>query len=86
MVDSRKDEKNLYYHRTLNVWEAFCHLHKELYDLTCEEYLTLLASDIDKLEDMLPIKEEIIGRISELESERSKLIEKLNATKIIWRN
>jgi flagellar biosynthesis/type III secretory pathway chaperone len=82
MTDSRMDEKKLYYHRALNVWEAFCQLHRELYDLTCEEYLTLLASDIDKLEDMLPIKEEIIGKISELESERTELIEKLNSTKL----
>lgn len=81
-MDSRLNEKKLYYQRTLNVWEGFCQLHKELYDLTCDEYLTLLASDIDKLEGMLPLKEEIIGRISELETERAELIEKLNQTKI----
>ena len=81
-MDSRLNEKKLYYQRTLNVWEGFCQLHKELYDLTCDEYLTLLASDIDKLEGMLPLKEEIISRISELESERAELIEKLNQTKL----
>lgn len=72
------DEKKLYYQSAITVWEGFCHLHKELYDLTCEEYLTLLASDIDKLEQMLPLKEEIISRISDLEKERTELIEKLN--------
>lgn len=81
-MDSRLAEKKLYYQRALNVWEGFCQLHRELYDLTCEEYLTLLASDIDKLEGMLPLKEEIIGRISELESERAELIDTLNRTKI----
>jgi flagellar biosynthesis/type III secretory pathway chaperone len=77
---NRLDEKNLYYQRVLNVWEGFCQLHKDLYDLTCEEYLTLLESDIDKLETMLPVKEEIISKIGELETERTELIEKLNST------
>lgn len=77
-MDTRLDEKKLFYQTAVSVWEGFCHRHKELYDLTCEEYLTLLESDIDKLESMLPIKEEIIGRISELEKERADLIEKLN--------
>ncbi len=77
-MDSRLDEKKLYYHRVLSVWEGFCQLHKELYDLTCDEYLTLLASDIDKLESMLPVKEEIISKIGELEKDRTELIEKLN--------
>lgn len=72
--------KKLYYQNVLNVWEGFCQLHKELYDLSCEEYLTLLASDVDKLEGMLPIKEEIIAKIGELENERAELIEKLNAS------
>lgn len=83
MESTKLNEKNLYYQQVLTVWEGFCRLHKELYDLTCDEYLTLLASDIDKLETMLPIKEEIISKIAELESERSELIEKLNSSKLI---
>jgi len=79
-MDYRLDEKKLYYQHVVSVWEGFCHLHKDLYDLTCEEYLTLLESDIDKLETMLPIKEEIIGKIAELERDRAELIEKLNET------
>ena len=81
-MDLRQDQKKLYYQQAIVVWEGFCHLHKELYDLTCDEYLTLLASDIEKLESMLPIKEEIIGRIGELELERAGLIEKLNESKV----
>lgn len=79
-MDNRLDEKKLYYQRTLGVWEGFCQLHKDLYDLTCDEYLTLLESDIDKLETMLPLKEEIISKIGELEKERTELIESLNGT------
>lgn len=79
-MDYRLDEKKLYYQHVVSVWEGFCHLHKNLYDLTCDEYLTLLESDIDKLETMLPIKEEIISKIAELEKDRAELIEKLNET------
>jgi flagellar biosynthesis/type III secretory pathway chaperone len=85
-MDLRLDEKKLYYHNILSVWEGFCHLHSELYDLTCDEYLTLLASDVDKLEGMLPLKEEIIGKISILELERADLIEKINISKIFSKN
>ena len=75
---THSDEKKLYYHQILTVWEGFCVEHKALYDLTCEEYLTLLASDIDKLETMIPVKEEIIAKIGELERDRANLIDKLN--------
>lgn len=75
---NRLDEKKLHYHNVITVWEGFCQLHKDLFDLTCEEYLTLLASDIEKLESMLPLKEEIISKIGELEKDRSELIERLN--------
>ncbi len=85
-MDLRLDEKKLYYHSVVSVWEGFCHLHKELYDLTCDEYLTLLSSDVDKLEDALPLKEEIIRKISALEYERKDLIESINTSKIFTKN
>lgn len=77
-MDHRMDERKLYYHQVLTIWEGFCVLHKELYDLACDEYKTLLESDIDKLELMLPLKEEIILKINELEIERASLIKTLN--------
>jgi flagellar biosynthesis/type III secretory pathway chaperone len=70
--------KMLHYHNVVTIWEGFCRLHKDLYDLTCEEYLTLLESDIDKIETMMPLKEEIISKINELEKERANLIDRLN--------
>ena len=85
-MDLRQDEKKLYYHSVVSVWEGFCHLHKELYDLTCDEYLTLLSSDVDKLEHMLPLKEEIISKISVLENERKDLIESINESKLFTKN
>ncbi len=72
------NERKLEYQEVLRIWEGFCAFHKELYDLACDEYVTLLASDIDKLESMLPIKEEIIAKIGELEKERAELVDKLN--------
>jgi flagellar biosynthesis/type III secretory pathway chaperone len=81
-MESSLAEKKLFYQQALGVWEGFCQLHKELYDLTCEEYLTLLESDVDKLEAMLPTKEEIILRINELELERTQLISEINKRKL----
>ena len=81
-MNSNQAEIKLYYQRTLSVWEGFCQLHKELYDLTCDEYLTLLESDIDKLETMLIEKEDIIAKIAEIEKERSELILNLNSRQI----
>lgn len=85
-MDNRQDEKKLYYQHVLHVWEGFCLLHKDLYDLTCDEYLTLLESDIEKLETMLPLKEEIISKIGELEKDRAELIAKLNTTGLFTAN
>jgi flagellar biosynthesis/type III secretory pathway chaperone len=79
---TNNDQKHLYYHQVIGVWEGFCKLHYGLYDLACDEYLTLLASDIDKLEEMLPLKEEIIAKIGELDRERSELIDAINSAKL----
>lgn len=77
------EEKKLYYHQVLSVWEGFCSLHSQLFDIACDEYLALLSSDIDKLEELLPFKEETIAKISELDSERNKLVEKINNTTLV---
>ncbi len=81
-MNHRLAEKKLFYQQTISIWENFCQLHKELYDLTCDEYLTLLESDIETLEKMLPRKEEIIHKISELEKDRADIIKKLNSSGI----
>lgn len=76
------DEKRLFYQQAVNVWEGFCQLHNELYELTCDEYFTLLESDINKLESMLLFKEKIIARISEIEKDRSDLINRINTANL----
>lgn len=77
------EEKKLYYHQVLTVWEGFCALHSQLFDIACDEYLALLASDIDKLEELLPLKEEIISKIGQLDLERNELVEKLNQSEMV---
>jgi flagellar biosynthesis/type III secretory pathway chaperone len=72
------DEKRLYHQQAVIIWEGFCRLHQQLLDMTNEEYLALLDSDIDKLEVMLPMKDEIIKAIGEIEQERIQLIEQIN--------
>jgi flagellar biosynthesis/type III secretory pathway chaperone len=67
----------------VTVWESFCQLHKELFDIACDEYLTLLESNIEKLESMLPKKEVIIGKVNVLENERAALIDKINASGVL---
>ena len=81
-MDTSTQARTLYYQQAVVIWEGFCQLHKELYDLTAEEYMTLLASDIEKIETMLPIKEEIIARIGQLERERAHLILKINESNL----
>lgn len=75
--------KKLYYQQAVLIWEQFCKLHRELLDLTCDEYLVLLASDIDKLESMLPLKEEVIQQIGVIEQERAALIHTLNTKELL---
>jgi flagellar biosynthesis/type III secretory pathway chaperone len=72
------DEKKLLYHQTLSLWEDFCRLHKQLFELTCDEYMTLLASDIEQLENILPKKEELIQQISLAENSRIALMQQIN--------
>lgn len=61
-----------------DVWQNFCQLHSLLYELTCEEYVQLLASDIDLLDETLIKKQEVITEINSLESQRAETINDIN--------
>jgi flagellar biosynthesis/type III secretory pathway chaperone len=61
-----------------DVWQNFCQLHSLLYELTCEEYVQLLASDIDLLDETLIKKQEVIAEINSLESQRAETINDIN--------
>ncbi len=63
-----------------SIWKSYCQLHTELYDLTCDEYVHLLASDMDALENTLSEKNSLIETINKIEDKRTVLIDELNAT------
>lgn len=67
------------YFQVTDIWRRFCEEHTDLLDKTFEEYALLLKSDVEKLEDILKEKQEIIKRISFLEEARSRVITDLNA-------
>ncbi len=61
-------------HRCVVIWEKLCQLHNHLYDLTCDEYVSLLNSDYNKIEENIVNKDQIINEIKLIEKERTELI------------
>jgi len=78
MDQSAQTKFRLRYQLTIDIWEKFCILHKELFDLTCQEYLTLLEGEIETLEKITPQKEILISEINQLEKSRGILIQEIN--------
>ncbi len=75
-------ERMLKYDQLVLLWKEFCNAHTTLYDLTCEEYIELLDSNIDSLESVLKQKELVLERISSLELTRQKIIQEINDRKM----
>jgi flagellar biosynthesis/type III secretory pathway chaperone len=75
-----KQETNIkfLFHQLVLTWEDFCRSHHLLFDYTCEEYLNLLASDINALESTLAEKDKILENINALDQERLDLIIKVS--------
>lgn len=71
--------KDSYYFRVTDLWQKLCEEHASLFNLTCDEYQVLLANDLEKLEDVLETKNDIINRIGHLEKLRQSVIDDLNA-------
>lgn len=63
----------------VELWKGFCQSHTELYELTCDEYLYLLESDIDQLEGAIDQKDIILERISALDTNRKEVIQRMTA-------
>lgn len=61
-----------------DLWHEFCQKHTELYEVTCEEYSHLLASDIDKLESTIEEKQNIINFINKLEVNRNEVASEIS--------
>ncbi|MBL7664172.1 MAG: flagellar export chaperone FlgN [Bacteriovoracaceae bacterium] len=75
-------KQNFAYDRLIHLWRTFCELHTLLYDLTCEEYANLLASDFDALEQTVKHKEQLLIQIGNIEEERKLFIAEINQERI----
>jgi flagellar biosynthesis/type III secretory pathway chaperone len=72
------DNLAILYFQITDIWKRLCEEHNDLFGVTCEEYSLLLKSELDLLDDKLVEKSQIIHRISQLESQRKAIIEKIN--------
>ena len=61
----------------ISVWTEFCQEHTSLYDITCEEYVHLLSSDIDKLEAVVELKNNKLNTISTLDIRRKDILDSI---------
>lgn len=73
-------EQKLEVGRLYDLWSDFCEMHTSLYEITCDEYMHLLASDINSLEDSIQDKTKILEQINNLETRRQELSESLAAS------
>lgn len=61
----------------VDLWHDFCEKHTELYEFTCDEYMHLLASDIDKLNDVLNDKKDLLMFVEKLDAQRIETTEEI---------
>ena len=61
-----------------DLWQEQCSLHTQLFELTCDEYLHLLASEMEKLDSAIEEKQTIIAEINGLEDQRKLLLQEIN--------
>lgn len=69
---------DIIYFKTVDLWSKLCEYHNKLYSITCNEYSTLLKSDLDKLDYILESKEKVINKIHGLDSLRRNIIDEIN--------
>jgi len=72
------EKKVHYYHKTISIWNLLCDHHKSLLDQTSKEYINLLSSEMEKVEDSIKEKEHTIKAISKIDLARNKLLEEIN--------
>lgn len=78
MTEANKLRFKLKTSELVGIWQNFCESHTKLYDLTCDEYMHLLESDIDLLEIALEEKNTLLESITTLDSKRTELLEELS--------
>jgi flagellar biosynthesis/type III secretory pathway chaperone len=72
------NDKLQLYQETIAIWNNLCDLHKQLFEITSEEYLHLLSSEVEKVEDSIKEKERVISKIANTDETRSNLLAKIN--------
>ncbi|MBD66829.1 MAG: hypothetical protein CME62_16620 [Halobacteriovoraceae bacterium] len=55
------------------LWRNFCETHTQLYEYTCDEYIHLLASDIENLNETVSSKLTLLENINTLDAQRQEL-------------
>lgn len=70
-------ELSFYYQQFTDLWKTLCSAQNELYQITCEEYLALLNSDIARVNKLISLKEEIIKHIDIIEEDRKLLVQQI---------
>jgi flagellar biosynthesis/type III secretory pathway chaperone len=73
MEEQNKMELRLKLDLLATLWREFCEKHTDLYELTCDEYMHLLSSDIDKLDEVVEEKKLLLQSINDLESHRQDI-------------
>lgn len=75
---SSKEHLEYFYLKLVELWKKFCEHHSDLFSITCDEYSALLINDINKVEEILKIKDEKIEQIKKLEATRRQIINEIN--------
>ena len=73
MNEEQKVKLKLKADHLIDLWHEFCEKHTELYEYTCDEYMHLLASDIDQLNITLSEKKILLNEINELDRHRKEV-------------
>ena len=70
-------DQNLYFKIT-DLWKHFCEEHQVLFDLTLDEYQALLQSDIERVDDLVAQKSQVMAKIQQLDQARQVLMKKVS--------
>lgn len=76
--NEKGQELEIIYFQVTDIWKRFCEEHTKLFNLTCDEYESLLENDLNSLEAKINEKQNTINIISKLEEMRREIILKLN--------
>lgn len=69
-----------FYQKTITIWNNLCELHKDLLEATSQEYIYLLGSNVDEIENSIKQKELIINKINDFDKKRNDHLEEINTT------